>query len=292
MKTTVLVTGATGTIGSKVLKALASMPTADVHVRAAARSAAKSSLSSVPRAANVTPVDFDFDDVEKMKAALAGVERAFLLPPSVDDQVLVTSRFVDLAKAAGVKHIVKLSAFGCEVEPGIRLGRAHREVEKHVEASGMAWTFLRPNNFMENFINYYPPDAEGNIYLPWGAGACSFIAAEDVGAAAAHALTEDGHAGKAYTLTGPEALTVSKVAEILSAATGRAIQYVDVTEEAARTAMLGAKMPAERVTAMMELHAIDKAGYAAVVTSAVKEILGHPAKPFAAFAREHAARWS
>jgi uncharacterized protein YbjT (DUF2867 family) len=208
-----------------------------------------------------------------------------------ENQVEMCNRFVDQAKQAGVKHIVKLSAFGCDMEPGILLGRAHRAVEKYVEASGLAWTFLRPNNFMQNFIHFHAPDKQGNIYLPWGNGAVSFIAAEDIGAVAARALSSEGHAKKAYTLTGPEALTVAEAAETLSQATGRTIKYVDVPEEAARKAMLDMGMPKGAVDGLMELHAIDKAGYAATVTTTVRDVTGRPAKTFKEFARENAAKW-
>ncbi|MGD0678736.1 MAG: NAD(P)H-binding protein [Polyangiaceae bacterium] len=190
MATTTLVTGSTGTIGSKVLAALAE--TENIEVRAGVRSGDR---GLAVRAANVKPIDFDFEKPDSVSAALRGVERAFLLPPMGDNPVAICNRFVDQAKQAGVKHIVKLSAFGCDMDPGILLGRAHRTVEKHLEASGVAWTFLRPNNFMQNFINFHGPDKQGNNFLPWGNGAVSFIAAEDIGAVAARALSSEGHAG-------------------------------------------------------------------------------------------------
>ncbi len=286
MTTTILVTGATGNIGSKVLKALAEAK--DVQVRAGVRAGDKSSAF---RAANITPVAFDFDKPDTVAVALRGVERAFLLQPQAPNQVEIMSRFVDVAKRAGVRHIVKVSSWNCDQEPGIAFWRDLRAVEKHIEASGVAWTFLRPNNFMENFINFYVPDGQGNIYLPWGQGACSFIATEDIAAVAARALTQTGHAGKAYTLTGPEALTIGQAAQILSEVTGRAIKYVDVPEAAARQAMLDYKMPAAFVDGLMELHAIDKAGSAAIVTPTVRDLLGRSPKTFKEFAREHAAKW-
>ena len=286
MATTILVTGATGTIGSQVVKHLAQKE--GVTVRAGVRSPAEGQRL---KSANVTVAEMDYEKPELMAAALKGVDKAFLLPPMGDNQVALASRFIDTAKAAGVKHIVKLSAFGCEIEPGIALGRAHRAVEKHIESSGIAWTFLRPNNFMQNFINFYGPDKEGAIYLPWGNGACSFIDAGDVGAVAAAALTSEGHAGKAYTLTGAEALTIAQVASLLGEATGRTIRYVDVPEEAAKQAMLGMKMPATMVDGMMELHAIDKAGYAAAISPAVKDVTGKPPRSFRDFAKENAAKW-
>ena len=200
-------------------------------------------------------------------------------------------KFVDRAKKAGVKRIVKLSALGTEMEPGIQLGRLHRAIERHLEASGIDSTILRPNNFMQNFLSYNMPDAEGVIYLPWGNAACSFIDARDIARVAAVALTEAGHAGKGYTLTGPAALNISEAAATLSRVTGRKISYVDVPEAAARGAMLGLGMPEWMVDGMMELHAVDKAGHAALVDGEVARITGMPARSFEEFARENAARW-
>jgi uncharacterized protein YbjT (DUF2867 family) len=284
--TTILVTGATGTIGSQVVAALKGHN--DVKVRVGVRNAAKAA-SLV--GGNVTAVDFEYDKPEQVKAAVAGVQKLFLVTPFSQDQVELATRLVDAAKAAGVKHIVKLSAFGCDFEPGIQLGRWHRAVEKAIEASGIQWTFLRPNNFMENFINFYPPGQDGNIYLPWGQGACSFIAGEDVAAVAAKALTSTGHEGQAYVLTGPEAFTVGQAAATIGEVSGRKVSYVDVPEAAAHKAMTDMGMPAWMVDAMMELHGIDKAGYAAAVTDAVQRITGRAPKSFAQFARQHAARW-
>ena len=291
MPTTILVTGATGTIGSQVVNALSKKE--GVTVYAGVRNDGKNAPDKAEKLkrGNVTPVDFDYDKPETLAAALKGVDKVFLLTPFTPNQVELGIRLVDAAKAAGVKHLVKLSALGAEQEPGIQLGRWHRAIEKHVEASGLAWTFLRPNNFMDNFISYYPPDKEGAIYLPWGNGACSFIDARDVGAVAAAVLTSSGHEGKAYVPTGPEAFTIAQAASTLSEVTGRAIKYVDVPEAAARKAMLDMGVPAWMTDGMMELHAIDKAGYATIVTTDVKTLTGQAPRSFRDFARDNAAKW-
>lgn len=287
MPTTILVTGPTGTIGSQVVNHLANKQ--DVNIRAGVRNAEKAKTQL--RSGNVTPVDFDYERPETLAAACKGADKVFLLTPFSQNQVELGTRLVDAAKASGVKHIVKLSALGADQEPGIQLGRWHRAIEKHIEASGLAWTFLRPNNFMDNFVGYYPPDKEGAIYLPWGNGACSFIDARDVGAVAAAVLTSSGHEGKAYVPTGPDAFTIAQAAATLSEVTGRSIKYVDVPESAAKKAMLDMGLPAWMVDAMMELHAVDKAGYAAEVTGDVKKLTGQAPRSFRDFARDNAAKW-
>jgi uncharacterized protein YbjT (DUF2867 family) len=287
MASTILVTGATGTIGSEVVKALAAKP--GVTVRVAVRSAAKAEKLLGP---NVVPVDFDYEKPETIAAAVKGADRLFLLTPFSQDQVALAKVLIDAAKAAGVKHIVKLSAIGAQIEPGIQLGRWHRAVEQLVEASGIAYTFLRPANFMDNFIHYYPPAGDGNIYLPLGTGAVSYIDARDVAAVAAAALTEESHYGKAYELTGSEALTTAEAAAAIGKASGRDIHYVDVPEAAASKAMLDMQMPGWMVDGMMELHGIVKAGYASGISPLVEQLTGHAPRTFAEFTRDRAAAWT
>src|SRR5262249_22681586 len=252
MPITVLVTGATGTIGREVVRHLIGLP--DVVVRAGMRDV--TAPGALPSA--VIGVPFDFTSEATMRAACAGVDRLFLLPPTDPRQVDFGRAAARAARRAGVGHVVRLSALGADQEPGIRLGRWHRAIEQAIEESGVPWTFLRPNNLMNNFLNFYPPDASGSIRLPFGAGACSWIDAADVGAVAGNVLTVDGHEHAAYDLTGPAPLTVDDVAMALTVASGRAIRYVDVSEAAAREAMLDMNIPAWLADALMELHAVDK----------------------------------
>jgi uncharacterized protein YbjT (DUF2867 family) len=280
---TILVTGSTGTVGSQVVQALSQVP--GLTVRAATRGGKN------PFGASVTTVGFDYDDPASLRSAVAGVDKVFLLTPFAQNQVELAGRLIEAAKSSGVKHVVKLSAIGCDQEPGIQLGRWHRGVERLIEGSGMAYTFLRPNNFFENFLNFYPPVADGNIYLPWGSAGASFLGAVDIAEVAKIAFTKPGHEGKAYTLTGSQSLTIEHAARVIGEVTGRAIRYVDVPEEAARKGMLDAGMPAWMVDAMMELHAVDKAGYAAAIAPDLVELIGRPSQTFEEFAKLNAARW-
>jgi uncharacterized protein YbjT (DUF2867 family) len=289
--TTILVTGATGTVGSKVVRELAGREGA--LVRAAVRSA---SAADEVRRARATPVEMDFARDALVSAAVEGVDAVFLVTPSLPDPLAACARFLELAKAAGVRRVVKLSALECDREPTIAFGRAHRDVERLIARSGLAWTFLRPNNFMENFLGLrhsaFAPNARGEIRLPWGDAACSFIAADDIAAVASAVLARDGHEGKTYELTGPEALRLEEIAGALGEATGRTFRYVDVPEDEARQALVAMRLPPPMVEGVLELHALGKAGRAAIVTRTVPELTGRAALTFPVFARAHAATWS
>src|SRR5207249_7849316 len=191
---------------------------------------------------NIALAPFDFENEQTFSGALEGVEKVFLLPPLLPNQLEVTNAFVDAAKRAGVRHIVKLSAIGVDDETRPTPIKWHGANEQHIRESGVAFTFLRPNSFMQNFFTYFPP-RNGAIYLPWGNGTASFVDTRDVASVAADVLTNDGHEGKTYTLTGPTALGIADVARILAGAAGRDINYVDVPEAAACNGMLQAGIP-------------------------------------------------
>lgn len=285
MKETILITGATGTVGQETVLAL--MGADNITVRAGVHSIIKG--DKFKEAANTEVVQMDFKDPNSLQAALTGVERLFLITPFVEDQVAMAKMLVDYAVKTGVKHIVRLSASGADAKPGIQLGRWHREIEEYVENSGIPFTILRPASFMQNFVNY---SAESicnvdKIYLPLGSGKVAYIDVRDIAAVAKVVLTESGHENKIYELTGPEAITVNDVAHALTQATNRLIAYVDVPEETAAAAMKQQQAPDWMINAMMELHSICKAGYAAQVTNTVAEITGRPAYHIGDFAEDY-----
>ncbi len=283
MSEAILVTGATGTIGRDVTKQLAKKGAA---VRAGVRNPGKATKQFGRGIALAT---FDYEDARSFGDALEGIEKVFLLPPLMPNQLEVANAFVDAAKRAGVRHIVKLSVIGLDTE-SFTFGKWHASGERHIRESGLAFTFLRPNSFMQNFINHFPP-RDGVIYLPWGNGKASFVDTRDVATVAAEVLTARDHEGKTYTLTGPAAVGIEEVAKILSDAAGREIKYVDVPESAARDGMLQAGLPQWQVEGVMELHAINKQNRWATVTSEIKNVTGKPPIDFAQFARDHAEKF-
>ena len=279
MAKTVLVTGATGTIGRDVTKQLARKGAA---VRAGVRDQAKARKQF---AVDIALATFDFEDAPSFRDALEGVEKVFLLPPLMPNQTEVTNAFVDAAKRAGGRHIVKLSAIGADASQPYTFGKWHAANEQHIRESGLAFTFLRPNSFMQNFMNYFPP-RDGTIYLPWGNGKASLVDTRDIAAVAAEALTSDRHKGKTYTLTGPAALGIAEVASILSETADREINYIDVPESAARDGMLQAGLPQWQVEPLLELHAANKQNRWTAVTADVEKVTGNPPTDFAQFARD------
>ncbi|HEX8700525.1 MAG TPA: SDR family oxidoreductase [Myxococcaceae bacterium] len=278
----ILVTGATGTIGSSTVKALKAK---GARFKVAVRNPEKA------KDLGVETVAFDFDKPETFGPALQGVEKLFLLTPTSDKQDQHAKSLVDAAKKAGVKHIVKLSVIGVDNEPGIYFGRMHKAGEKAIKDSGIAWTMLRPTFFTENFVTFYgvDPKKDSTVYLPHGQAKTVWVDPRDVGEVAAAVLTTPGHEGKAYDLTGPEALDNNQVVSIFSQAFGHKYNYVDVPEAAASKAMSDMGMPKNMVDGMMELNNIIKQGWAAAPADGVKQVLGRPGRTVKEYATDYAA---
>lgn len=280
----IIVTGATGNIGTPLVKALAEMK---ADFRAVAHSEEK---TQALRAMGVDAVCADMSTGKGLDAAFAGGKALFLNSPFFPQMGEAAEGLVASAKKSGVKHVVKLSGMGAD-QGSISLARWHRAAEVAVEKSGLAWTHLRPNSFMQNYLAFHAGSikAQGMFYAPLGDGSVSYVDTRDVAAVAAAVLTNpSAHVGKAYTITGPEALSSQRAAAILSEATGKAVAYVDVPESAALDSMLKMGMPDWMVKALLELFAINKAGYTASVSGDVKAVTGQAPRAFASFAKENA----
>ena len=199
----------------------------------------------------------------------------------------VQSNFIDAAGKAGVKHIVKLSGIMPELDSAFRFARMHGEIEKRLEASGMAFTHLRAGEFMAAYFRQVPAIvAKGAMFLPMDDARIASIDVGDIADIAADVLTSSGHEGKTYPLTGPEALTMTQVAEKLSA--GKTIRYVNVPPEAARQAQLAAGMPPYLADALFELFAERRNGKEAKVWPDAGALLARPPTSFDEFARRNA----
>ena len=286
MSNKILVLGATGNVGSALVEALVEK---GEQVKAGTRHPAE-----YPATKNVEPVALDFEQpkAEAYAAALDGVNKVFALTKTADvhaDKTL--NPLIDQAKAAGVSHIVLMTAMGVDQAPD---DVPIRQVELHLINSGIGYTILRPNWFMQNFSpGFLLPMIEqgGTIYLPADDAKTSFIDARDIAAVAAAALTEEGHVGKEYTLTGGEALSYSDAVATLSEAASREINYVAIDDSAFRDALASAGWLPEQVDFMAGLFYIVRQGWTAPVSPVVNEILGREPIALQQYAFDHADAW-
>jgi uncharacterized protein YbjT (DUF2867 family) len=287
MEETILITGATGTVGSEVVKKLSGK--GEIIIRAAARSTSNNSFKNLNR---VQVVQLDYNIPDSLAAAFKGVDKLFLLTPFQSNMVDLTSNLVREAKHSGVKYIVKQSAMGADAEPGITGGRLHRQTEKIIEESEIPFTFLRPNGFMQNFVNYYSNfiKTQGAFYVPAGDAKVSFVDVRDIAAVGVQVLTSnDGkHEGKAYNVTGGEALSYGQAAEILSKELGKNVNYVSVSDEDARKGMREMGMDEWFINSMIELFEIFRAGYASSISPVIEQITGNKPISFSQFASDYA----
>ena len=263
----ILITSAPGNNANAVIRELT---TAGVRVRALLRNPNSAGEIKGPL---VEVAVGDFLNPASLDAALQGVEKAFLIPPTDPRSVEMQGNFIRAAKRAGTRHVVKLSVNGADVNSPVRVARWHAEGEKELEASGIPFTHLRPNAFMQNLLGLAPTIvSQGEFYQPAADGKVSHIDVRDIAAVAAKALTENGHQGKTYVITGPEALSYDEAAGKLSKAIGRPVKYVNITPEDFKKSLLGWGIPEYMADGLNEFFAAIRAGYCAVVTNTVEEV--------------------
>lgn len=280
----ILITGAGGTVGGELVKKLRASGT---RFRAGYYSAKKTEEA---KQAGEDGIAIDFAKPETLRPALEGVDKVFLISGNAPNQTELELNVVSESKKAGVRHIVKSSVWGAESE-AFSFAKVHRPVEKGIEASGMAYTFLRPNGYMQNMSNFYADTirAQGAFYLPAPGARVSHVDVRDIAAVAARVLTERGHEGKAYDLSGPEALTNSQIAEKLSAATGKKITYVSLSDAEFKKAMIESGAPSAAADAVIELFHYYISGQASRISPAVRQITGHDPISFDQYAKDYVA---
>lgn len=285
---TILITGATGNIGRELTKQLSVQK---VPFRGVVRSSKTSTEVAATEGAEV--VIGDFNDSESIADALEGVDRAFLLTNSSEHAEVQQGAFVDVAKRVGVKHIVKLSQWAADLESPVRFLRYHAVVEQKIRESGMGYTFLRPNLFMQGLLAFRETIvAQGKFFAAAGDAKISAVDIRDIASVAAAALTAEGHVGRTYNLTGPEALTHGEMAEKLSNALGREVQYVDIPPEAMMDALLGIGLPHWQADGLIEDYAHYRRGEASAIASGVQDAKEMPPHSFDDFARDYAPAFS
>jgi uncharacterized protein YbjT (DUF2867 family) len=281
----ILVTGATGKNGVEILKRLTGR---QERIRAMVRKR-NDNMHATPKA-GLEFAEADFDDPASLRKALQDVQRAFLVTNSSDRVEERQLRFVNLARESGVKHIVYLSQLHASSNSPLRFLRYHAAIEEALRGSGMSYTSLRPNLYMQGLLMIGKSIAsQGRFFAPAGNARVSVVDVRDIAAVAVAALTQTGHEGKTYGLTGPEALTHAEMAAQLSQALNQPIAFVDVPEEGFREALRGLHMPDWQADGLIEDYAHYRRGEASGISSTVKEVTGESPRSFLAFARDYRA---
>ncbi|HLZ63178.1 MAG TPA: SDR family oxidoreductase [Ktedonosporobacter sp.] len=285
----ILVTGATGLSGSAVIREFARR---SEPVRALVRSRAKASVfEAFP---TVEVVEGDMLQPETLGEALKGVDRVLMISSARERMLQTQCTFIDACKEAGIRHIIKFSGkeSGIGFNPeNFRSTWEHEHIEDYLEKSGIAWTHLRPSQFMQ----FYLPQAltgldvgESTLSLPMENARLSPVDVEDIAKVAFALLHSEGHEGKSYEMTGPEALTMEEITERISQAIGKTVRYVSVTLEGKKRAWLAAGIPPERIEAVSELLMERRKHSASRVYLDTHKAFGVQPTTFVEFARRNA----
>ena len=274
----ILITGATGHIGKELAPLLLQQ---EQPIRILVRDAKK--VAHLEPCIERAPGDWNKPDT--LAEAMKGVDRVFLVTFETQQDL----NLIEAARRAGVRHIVKLSTLEATAHK-IQVGKWHYEREELIRGSGLDWTFLRPGMFMSNSIEWWAESikGQGSVFFPGGKkGKVAPVDPRDVAKVAAIALTQPGHSGQAYELTGPELFTIGEMVQVVSRVLGKPIQYVDIPPLAAKLFMLKTGMDKTLVNALMEMLASLRRNEGAIVTNTVQQLTGRPPRTFEAWCREN-----
>jgi len=281
MNDNILITGATGTVGTSLIPKLS-------QKRVSLFLGSRNPEQVDTDASNTLSIHVDLLDKGSIEKALDKVDRIFLVTPLDPRMVEMTKNVVEVSKDKGVKGIVKLSVLHADSDADIKLWEWHGQAEEIIRSSGLDYAFLRPANFMQNFINFYRETIrdDDTFYLPHGDAKVSLIDVKDIASAAVSVLLQEKMGNQSYELTGP-VLTKYEVAEIFSEVLGREIKYIDVPEETAESSMLDSGMPEWMVEVFMEFNAKCKEGILNVHRADLEILINDTAASFEEFVNEH-----
>lgn len=279
----IFVTGSTGTIGQEVVRELS---TKGVPFKVGVTSVVKKS-------AGLASVVIDYRDAKTLAQAFSSVDVLFLLTPDPPEAKTWVENAVNAARQAGVQHIVRSSGIGASINSPYEVMKHLGELEQIVENSSVTWTLLRPNSFMQNFATFESQAIRnGNLHAPRGDASISFVDVRDIANVAVTVLLNpEAHAQRAYTLTGPRALTPTEVVSVIGEKLGKDVTYTDVSEEAWAEQMR-AYLSEWDIRLLLSLYQADKDGITAPVTTAVEQVTGRPSRTFEAFVSDYAYAWS
>lgn len=283
----ILITGATGNNGGEIVRLLSRT---GVPCRALVRTNEKAAvLVGLP---GVELAYGDFARPDSLAVALEGIDRALLISSADPKLPELQGNFIQAAKRAGVPYVVKFSGAwamdGADLREW-RFARWHAEAEKILEDSGLAFTHLQPNQFMQVYLRFQPMiAAQGKFFAACKESKVSPVDIRDIAAVAVAVLTGSGHEGKSYVITGPESLTYAEIADKLSVAIGKKVAYVDVPLEQARQTMVDSGAPGWFVDGQMEQYQVRLKGLQAAVTQVVSQVAKKQPITFSQFAQDYA----
>jgi uncharacterized protein YbjT (DUF2867 family) len=281
-KLVILVLGASGAVGSALVNELQDKGQA---VRAAYHSP-QQTTRAVDSGQDASTVDLSRPGT--LRPALEGADAVFLLAATGPELTRQELNVIGAARAAGARHVLKLSVWRAD-ERLTPIARLHRPGEEALQSSGIAWTILRPNFYMQNFARQMADSIRKtrSFSQPETTAAISFVDARDVARAAARILTTTGHEGRVYDVTGPEALTYDQAAAVFSQVLGSPVRFAGLTDEEARAEMLNRGLAAGYVETLIEVSRAYRRGGAERVTSVVRDLTGHPPVSFEGFVRDN-----
>lgn len=283
----ILVTGGTGQNGRAVVSEFARRGR---PVRALVREANRADgLRGLP---GVEVAEGDMLRPQTLGPALAGVGRALMISSADATMVEAQCTFVDAARAAGVRHVIKFSGLESGIgfnQENFRFTRNHQQIERYLEGSGVAWTHLRPGQFMQVYLRESRAIAtRGVLALPAGQISLAPVDVLDIAQVAFHLLTTDGHERRSYPMTGPQALTMTEIAATISQTTGKPVTYVSITPEEHRAAMLAKGVPEDLADALYN-QALERLRHPQTrVSLQTHEAFGVRPTTFAEFISRHA----
>ena len=276
----ILITGVTGTVGRAVLEQAAGVP-ARVLIRDAAKATAFEGVAEVAVG--------DFADPASLEAAVANIDAVFMASFDGAEQLGPQGNLIAAAKHAGVRHMVRLSAVSSDENAEAGLALWHGIGDRQLAGSGLGYILLRPGLFAQNLLEYA---ASGTIALPAGQTRVSFIDVRDIAAVAVKALTEPGHEGRTYELTGAAQLTYGDVADILSTATGRRCTYQDLSDDEYHAEIQRQGREPWDADMVVEHYRRIRAQGTRKTTDTVERLLGRPPISIETFARDHTAAFA
>ncbi len=279
----ILVAGSTGNVGTQLVKEL-------VTQRTPFRALVRTNMDAERlRAQGIETIVGDFAQPESLRAALQGIERVFLVCSSSPMQPALEETVINETKRAGVRHLVKLSILAADSQSECVFFKWHGQSEEAIQASGLEYTFLRPNSFMQSFVRDFASSIaqEGAFRVPVEDGKISFVDTRDIAAVAAIVLCEQGHEGRTYDLTGPVALSYADAATLLSARLGKQVNYISTPANAARQEIWLQGMPLWLVDGLTALFDFARQGKAAVVSPVIKEVTKSDPRTLEAYFHEN-----